>query len=114
MQPQLAFIHGIGPHRQVDSECRGWCAELASGVRRSHQWVADALFDGQIKVRFAYYRDLFDTLEQAQGPEDLELEPEEAQELSRLFLEIIDQLLETFPEFAGDRALIDARAELVG
>lgn len=111
-QPNVVFVHGIGPPRLVDDELRQWTMALADGARSAgHSAFAHALLHGEVPTSFAYYGDLF-LPDQAQGG-GLELDEAEAELLAALLTELVDDQLAATDDPERRQVLDDARSQLL-
>jgi pimeloyl-ACP methyl ester carboxylesterase len=113
MHTQIAFVHGIGRHRQPEDECRKWSTALATGFREAgHSDLAKSLTGGAgVTTHFIYYRDLFDT-PLASGGRRPDLTDDDAAPLAALVTETIEEQLALTDDPAAVQALRHAHAEI--
>lgn len=108
----MLFVHGVGPPRRVDDELRQWLTALADGARSAgHSAFSDDLLRGKVRTSFAHYGDLF-LPAQAQGS-GFELDEDEANLLTALLTELIDEHLAVTDDLERRQVLENARSQLV-
>ncbi|MFF3543744.1 alpha/beta hydrolase [Streptomyces platensis] len=114
MTPRLVFVHGVGAHRVIDDELHDWRLALTSGAEAAghSRLVANLLHSRVLDVRFAYYGDLFFT-PGAQGVGMGHGSDENADDLSALLVDAIDERLAQCPDQSEARKLKKAKAQLL-
>ncbi|MDG4827858.1 hypothetical protein O7627_00910 [Solwaraspora sp. WMMD1047] len=111
---RLVFVHGVGGHRDADTERTAWLSALLAGARRAgHSDLSDLLADeGRCETVFAYYGDLF-APRGAQGMADAGVhDRDEAVMLCHLLDEVIDGRLAETDDPVHRQVLSSAKREL--